>query len=152
GSARTAALNPRANSNPVPGGAPWWTCCGRCRAYPLQTSAFRSSVSPTRRLQKKTVRGLEWPTLVLILFLFQGQDGERERARPGRLERLVPEPASPPEQEAKSVPPCEPARGRGRGGPPKSVAKSISTFKILRPDEVWQPRVGARPGNKNALK
>jgi hypothetical protein len=22
----------------------------------------------------------------------------------------------------------------------------------LRPDEVWQPRVGARPGNKNALK
>jgi hypothetical protein len=43
------------------------------------------------------------------------------------------------------------AGGRGRAAA-KPVAKSISTFKILRPDEVWQPRVGARPGNKNALK
>ena len=81
-------------------------------------------------------------------------------ARSGRLEGLVPEPQ--PEQEviaegaesnlaqgSREPPPCKPARGRGA---PKHVARSISTFKILRPDEVWQPRVGARPGNKNALK
>jgi len=48
--------------------------------------------------------------------------------------------------------PCKPARGGGGRGTQKPVARSISTFKILRPDEVWQPRVGARPGNKNALK
>ncbi len=52
---------------------------------------------------------------------------------------------------APAAPARGPARGRGRGAP-KKVARSISTFKILRPDEVWQPRVGARPGNKNALK
>jgi hypothetical protein len=50
---------------------------------------------------------------------------------------------------APAVPSGKPAGGRG---PAKSVARSISTFKILRPEEVWQPRVGARPGNKNALK
>lgn len=25
-------------------------------------------------------------------------------------------------------------------------------FKLLRPDEVWHPRRGARPGNRNAWK
>jgi len=84
-------------------------------------------------------------------------------ARSDRTEGLVPEPVSQPEQGfegaesncgfaeiSRAVPPCKPARGGG--GSAKSVAKSISTFKILRPDQVWQPRVGARPGNKNALK
>lgn len=83
-------------------------------------------------------------------------------ARSGRLEGLVPEPVSQTQQEVElngnsaedsrvsSL--GKPARGRRRGRSAKPVAKSISTFKILRPDEVWQPRVGARPGNKNALK
>jgi len=77
-------------------------------------------------------------------------------ARSRKKEELVAGSVSQPEREDRSegaeldfCPPCKPARGRG---PAKSVAKSISTFKILRPDEVWQPRVGARPGNKNALK
>ena len=28
----------------------------------------------------------------------------------------------------------------------------ISTIKMLRPDDVWQPRIGAPPGNRNRLK
>ncbi len=36
--------------------------------------------------------------------------------------------------------------------PPKNAARSISTFKILRSEDVWHPRVGAPPGNTNALK
>lgn len=39
--------------------------------------------------------------------------------------------------------------GRGEGG---SVRKSKTMFKILRPDEVWQPKLGAPFANRNALK
>ena len=55
-----------------------------------------------------------------------------------------------PTSRAPAVRPCNP--GRGGRGTPKNADKSISSFKILCPDEVWHPRVGARPGNKNALK
>lgn len=27
-----------------------------------------------------------------------------------------------------------------------------TTIKLLRSDEVWQPKIGGRPGNRNALK
>ena len=75
-------------------------------------------------------------------------------ARSERLKRLVSESGSQPEQVGSEGAeldrlPCKRAGGRGA---PKNVARSISSFKILRPDEVWHPRVGARPGNKNALK
>ena len=100
------------------------------------------------------------PGLVLILFFRKARKENAEMVRSDRLERLVPE-SFPPEQVgsegaepnlaelARAVPTGNPARGRGD---PKNVDKSISSFKILRPDEVWHPRVGARPGNKNALK
>ena len=40
-----------------------------------------------------------------------------------------------------------PSQGEGGGG-----KRHRSTIKLLRPDQVWQPRIGAPLGNQNALK
>ena len=56
---------------------------------------------------------------------------------------------TPPES---TVPPLataapRPSQGEGGGGKPPQ-----STIKLLRPDQVWHPRIGAPLGNQNALK
>jgi len=138
--------------------------CSKARWFIRTQTVPRAKPSGApSRPEKMAFRGLARPEFVPLFFSLKGEDGEQEMARSDRTEGLVPEPVSQPEQGfegaesncgfaeiSRAVPPCKPARGGG--GSAKSVAKSISTFKILRPDQVWQPRVGARPGNKNALK
>jgi hypothetical protein len=120
----------------------------KCSSVPLAARRRRA-------LKKRPFWALNGrPRSHVVLFRKTRMDNGK-MARSRKKERLVAESGSQPEREVRcegaelDCPPCKPARGRG---PAKSVAKSISTFKILRPDEVWQPRVGARPGNKNALK
>jgi hypothetical protein len=51
--------------------------------------------------------------------------------------------AVPPPAAGASAPP------QGEGGAGQSPR---STIKLLRPDQVWQPRIGAPLENQNALK
>ncbi len=40
----------------------------------------------------------------------------------------------------------------GEGGGGKRAMNRKTTIKLLRTDVVWQPRIGGRPGNRNAVK
>src|SRR5206468_5240918 len=54
-----------------------------------------------------------------------------------------------------AVPGIEPQETFGemiQHGGLKKAATVTSTFKMLRPEDVWHPRVGAPPGNRNRLK
>jgi len=52
--------------------------------------------------------------------------------------------AKPPAERAPA-----PQNGEGGGGGGKPPQSKI---KLLRPDQVWQPKIGAPYGNQNALK
>ncbi len=52
-------------------------------------------------------------------------------------------------QHVQQEPRC---RTRAGGVPQNKAAKAISSFKPLRPEDVWHPRIGAPLGNQNALK
>jgi hypothetical protein len=56
---------------------------------------------------------------------------------------------APKTRAAKPPAEAAPATQQGEGGGGKTPQ---STIKLLRPDQVWQPKIGAPYGNQNALK
>ncbi len=56
----------------------------------------------------------------------------------------------PPSSSVLPPPAVEvPSNPQGEGGGGKTPQ---STIKLLRPDQVWHPKIGAPHGNRNALK
>jgi hypothetical protein len=57
--------------------------------------------------------------------------------------------SAPPESAVPPPAPIASAPSQGEGGGGGKNAQS--TIKLLRPDQVWQPKIGAPYSNQNAL-